>query len=150
MAKGRRTRWISLLEATRREDAKIEIKRAQNGLTTTQRAAAMESQRIEHELANHTTALFRLPGEIRNQIYDLVLPPHRSLKLDFPVKSGGEKLPNCAIFQICRLLRQEATSMYYDLAVTYTYTVSAPLLRHIGRKHNDEVLRFSGEHAAKF
>ncbi|CZT23096.1 uncharacterized protein RCC_08806 [Ramularia collo-cygni] len=75
--------------------------------------AAADAERLRRKLANHGTRLIRLPPEMRNRLYSLLLPESKDVILRYPVKSGGGNLPNTPILQVCQALREEVASAYF-------------------------------------
>lgn len=77
------------------------------------RSMFSEPSRHDRESENHKNSLIRIPPELRNRLYSMLLPRSRNILLEFPIKGGSSNLPSAAILQVCRAVRTEAASFYF-------------------------------------
>ncbi|KAK3683281.1 hypothetical protein LTR37_020394 [Vermiconidia calcicola] len=74
---------------------------------------AEEDRRHQREVANLHHRFFKLPAELRNQIYELVVPVGREIKRsqNFYARSQDCRLPT--LLQLCRRAREEVLPLFY-------------------------------------
>ncbi|KXT02027.1 hypothetical protein AC578_6563 [Pseudocercospora eumusae] len=62
---------------------------------------------------NNLSTLTRLPGEIRNMVYDLTVPSKEIYTLQYPRATGASDLISSPIFELERQIRHEALTYHY-------------------------------------
>ncbi|KXT14555.1 hypothetical protein AC579_9142 [Pseudocercospora musae] len=96
----------------------------------------------------NTSRLTRLPGEIRNRIYELTLPAKDVYTLQYPRASGASDLISSPIFGIERQIRHEALTFRYPDSKVIVEPRPGFFLSQIPRSLNDlpfDVLKVSKE-----
>lgn len=71
--------------------------------------AAAEKERASRELSNGRVIFLTLPGEIRNYIYDLVVPQDRSIGVSAP----RDLFEICPLLGVCRQIQAETMPIFF-------------------------------------
>lgn len=87
-------------------------RKSRNLLFNPAKKAQAEKDRQTRETTNfQENLLLRLPAELRNQIYDLLLPSKKEIKRSLHHRSQGRLPP---ILHVCRQLRRETYPLFFS------------------------------------
>ena len=110
---------------------------------------SLNDVQVKREMLDQNLCLLtRLPGEIRNSIYDFVVPEKDVYTLQYPRASGASDFISSSIFGIQRQIRHEALTYHYPDSKVIVQPRPGFVLSYIPRCLNDlpfDVLKVAKE-----